>query len=191
MQLKTSTTPVVRDIVMPGDELGVEEEYIAGENTYVDSGYVKSMMLGVAEWDRVNHTVNIRPLKTSLIRPGQVVYGKVYHFPNDKVAMVRIFAIQQNNKVKMIQAETGILYIVYASEERLNSIYDAVGLGDVVRARVLSSKPPYHISLRGPMLGVVETRCPQCRTVIVPTSATNRLTCPVCGFTFRRKTAPS
>ncbi len=180
-----------RAIVAPGEELGVEEEYLPGDNAYVDSGYVKSMVLGVAEWDRVNHVVNVRPLKLSLIRPGQIVYGKVYYFPNDKVAMVRIFAVQHQDGVKRIQPETGILYVAYASEERIGTIYDAVGLGDLVRARVLSSKPPYHISLRGPLLGVVETRCPQCRAVIIPSSTVSRLTCPVCGFTFRRKTAPS
>ncbi|MGC8571026.1 MAG: exosome complex RNA-binding protein Csl4 [Caldivirga sp.] len=184
-------TSVSKALVTPGEELGVEEEYLPGDNAYVDSGYVKSMVLGIAEWDRLNHVVNVKPLKLSLIRPGQIVYGKVYYFPNDKVAMVRIFAVQQQDGVRRIQAETGILYVTYASEERLGTIYDAVGLGDLVKARVLSSKPPYHISLRGPLLGVVETKCPQCRTVIVPSSTTSKITCPVCGFVFRRKAAPS
>lgn len=184
-----SKVNVRRDVVLPGEELGVEEEFLGGDYTYQDSGRVLSMVLGVAEWDVLNHVVSVKPLKVGYVRPGQIVYGKVYHFPSDKAATVRLFAMHQDGGIRVIQPETGILYILYASEERLGSIYDAVGLGDVIRARVLSTKPPYHISIRGAGLGVVKTMCPVCRTVIVPQSPSNKITCPVCGYTFRRKAA--
>ncbi len=179
-------------MVIPGEELGVEEEYLPGENAYIDdAGFVRSMVLGVASWDLKGHTVSVKPIFKYFIRQNQTVYGLVYHFPNPRIALVRIFALDVEGSVKFIQPETGILHISNASDERLQSIYDAVGLGDLVKARVLSSKPPYHLSIRTPQLGVLKARCPRCRAVIVSTGPSNRVTCPVCGLTFRRKMGES
>jgi exosome complex component CSL4 len=53
---------VLKDVVVPGEEIGVIEEFLPGEGTYVDGNSVRSMMLGTAVLDVSEKRVRVYPL---------------------------------------------------------------------------------------------------------------------------------
>jgi exosome complex component CSL4 len=173
-------------ISVPGEELGVEEEYVPGDFTDLDgNGAIVSTVIGVPNYDVKAHEVKVNPIKPRLLQQGSIVYGRVVS-STDKVAVVRIVAVLDKGKINRINA-TGFIYIVHAGDNRLNTVYDAVGIGDVIKARVISHGPPYHLSIRGLGLGVVEARCPHCRAILKFKGT--RAYCPNCGVSVRKKVA--
>mgnify|MGYP001773425538 CR=1 FL=1 len=173
-------------VAVPGDELGVEEEYVPGEFTDVDCrGRIVSTVIGVPSYDVKAHEVRVNPIKLKLLQQGATVYGRVVS-STDKVAVVRIAAVLDRGSLTRISA-TGFIYIAHAGDNRINTVYDAVGIGDFVKARVISRGPPYHLSIRGLGLGVVEARCPRCRAYLKFKGT--RAYCPNCGVNIRKKVA--
>jgi exosome complex component CSL4 len=181
------------ELVVPGEELGVIEEYVPGSNVYVEEGRIRSSILGIVERDAKQHIINVNPIKSPgvVIPVNSVVYGRVVSIPSERVAVVRIGALGKGAVVtRLMNTTTGILPLAHAVGFRVSSIEEIVGVGDVVRARVISRAPPYTLTIRDRDLGVVYSICPRCGHAMRWRSA-DRLICPNCGATSRRKMSMS
>jgi exosome complex RNA-binding protein Csl4 len=69
-------------LVLPGQRLGVVEEYLPGtEVKALKSGHLVATHLGYAEFDRRNHIVSVRPLRAvrSLLMTGSLVVPMAHH----------------------------------------------------------------------------------------------------------------
>jgi len=173
-------------LVVPGDRLGVIEEFEPGPGTYVEEGTIYSLTTGRALMDIINKKVSVYPgIKASSVpRVGSTVLGQVSEVQS-KQAVIRIF--QVGNHV-LSGFFSGLLHISDVSPRYVESMYDACKAGDIVRAKVISDKNRvFHLSTNEKDLGVVYAFCSRCGYML--SFRRLRMRCPECGNTERRKPA--
>ncbi|PLJ77751.1 exosome complex RNA-binding protein Csl4 [Infirmifilum sp. NZ] len=175
------------DVVVPGDILGVEEEYLAGSGVYLgEDGYLKSKLLGRVHMDQLHHLIEVKPSKESPLplRTGDVVYATV-DLIRDPVAYLKIFYVE-NRGSEIYPPVSGVLTISNVSTSRVKTLYEVIGYGDVLRARVDEpGGPPYLLSIKGREFGVIIARCPKCLTPLRLRGL--HLVCPSCRSRAKRK----
>lgn len=169
---------------VPGDELGVIEEFFPARNAYEQDGVVRAKVVGWARLDLLKHEASVSEArKARLPRSGDVVHAVVSGV-RDAVANVEIVYNETRGAFYPIPFR-GIVHISEASNERLKSLNEVYGYGDVIRAKVLSQKPPYQLSTKGADFGVIMTRCPKCTTPLRKRGLW--LYCPICKKTYKKK----
>ena len=174
--------------VVPGDEVGVIEEFVPATGTYVRDGFVRAKTVGALKVDALKHEISIAQAReVPLPRFGDVVYAVVTGL-RDSVVYLDVFYNETRNATYAVPFRA-ILHISEASNERLRSTYEVFGYGDVVRAVVISRKPPYMLSTRGTELGIVLARCPRCMTPLRKRGLW--LYCPTCRKTHKRRKVAS
>lgn len=181
-----------KEVVVPGDVVGIAEEYLpGGENVEVgvDGKLRAQVMGGVVIRNDKEHVISVKPIRGSnlLLRVNDVVYGKVVAIPNDRVVIVKIIGVENNGSRTVLKDDaTGIIPPSQLLNGRNGSASEVLGIGDIVRARVISKDPPYTLTLRDAQLGVVYAKCPRCGHPLKWKSG-ELLQCPNCGAVVRRK----
>ncbi|MEM4733160.1 MAG: exosome complex RNA-binding protein Csl4 [Candidatus Bathyarchaeia archaeon] len=174
------------NLVLPGERLGVIEEFIPDSGTYVKDGVIYSKLVGRALMDLLSRRVSVYPLASEAAVPkvSSIVIGQVCNGQSDS-AIVRIFKIGQK---KLSGIFTGILHISDVQEKYVKSMNDVCKPGDIIRAKVISDKNQiYHLSTKDKNLGVVYAFCSHCSNLLEP--GRHELVCPRCGNVERRKIA--
>lgn len=172
--------------IVPGDQLGVIEEFTPGQGTYVEYGKIYAKVSGRTLLDLQNKTVSIYPLVRGVRVPrvGNIVTGQISNLQN-KTAIIRIFKI---GKEQLSGVFSGLLYISDISTSYVESIYDACKPGDIIRAKVISEKNRiYHLSTIDKNLGILYAFCSQCGNMLQQKRF--KMYCPNCGHVERRRTA--
>ncbi len=175
--------------VEPGDEIGVIEEFIPGVGTYVDSlGVIRASLPGYVLVDMMSRQVVVRQATKvpRIPKKGECVYGVVVNV-RDELAIVHLISDCQGSRYS--SEFTGLLHISQAADKYLKDIHEAVGLGDIIKARVTSDKLPYGLSLREGRNGVVIAFCSKCGSALKKLSG-EVLACPKCGNREKRKVSP-
>ena len=174
-------------LVVPGERLGVIEEFIPDSGTYVKDGVIYSKIVGRALLDLLNKRVSVYPLVNGELVPkvSSTVIGQIGNAQSDNV-LVRIFKIEN----KRLSGEfSGILHISDVSDRYIDSMSDVCKPGDIVRAKVISGKNRiFHLSTNDKNLGIVYAFCSRCGNLLEPQRY--ELHCPKCGNTENRKMAP-
>jgi exosome complex component CSL4 len=172
--------------VLPGERLGVIEEFIPDAGTYVKDGVIYSRAVGRALVDFLNKRVSVFPVveAASVPKIGNSVTGQVSNSQSDN-ANVRIFRI--GNKM-LTGIFSGVLHIADVQMRYVDSMSDVCRPGDILRAEVISEKNKvYHLSTKDKNMGVVYAFCSQCGYLLEPKR--NLMSCPRCGQIEKRKTA--
>ncbi|MCL2288804.1 MAG: exosome complex RNA-binding protein Csl4 [Candidatus Bathyarchaeota archaeon] len=173
-------------IVLPGERLGVIEEFIPDSGTYVKDSIIYSKIVGHALMDLLNKRVSVYPLAKSPITPkvGTIVLGQVGNAQSDN-ALVKIFKIGSK---KISGVFGGVLHISDVSDRYITSMNEVCKSGDIIRAKVISEKNQVcHLATQDKNLGVLYAFCSRCSTL---THLNNYdLRCPKCGNIEKRKTA--
>jgi exosome complex component CSL4 len=180
MSEKTNTG----DLVIPGDKIGVIEEYVPSDGTYEEGGTIFSSRIGVILVDKVEKKVKVFRRLNKPIPPnnGDIIIGKIVSV-HKQVAEVSIARIKSQN---LSSSASGLIHISQVSDEYTDSLDSVFKPGDVVRARIVNaSHLPYQLSTSGSTLGVLYTLCSRCGTPLV--LAGSRLSCPACFNTEERK----
>ncbi len=173
-------------MVLPGDQIAVAEEFEPGEGTYERNGLVFASTPGVLQLDEQNRIARVRAFNPPAeLQVGDIVYCVVDDI-RGMMATATVMAI--HGRARQISGETdGTIHISNVSEEYTEDIRDMYHLGDVIRAKVIQTKPSVQLTTAEPDLGVVKALCSQCRG---PMELRGRdLYCPRCERTERRKTA--
>jgi len=173
-------------LVLPGERLGVIEEFIPDSGTYVKDGVIYSKIVGRTLMDLVSKRVSVYPLITvaSVPKVLTTVVGQVGNAQSDNV-LVRIFKIGPK---RLSGVFTGILHISDVQERYVKSMNDVCKPGDIIRTKVISNKNQVsHLSTRDKDLGVVYAFCSRCSSLLEPKR--HQLQCPKCGNIERRKIA--
>jgi len=174
-------------LVVPGERLGVIEEFIPDSGTYVKDGVIYSKIVGRALLDLLNKRVSVYPLVNGELVPkvSSTVVGQIGNAQSDNV-LVRIFKIEN----KRLSGEfSGILHVSDVSDRYIDQMSDVCKPGDIVRAKVISGKNRiFHLSTNDKNLGIVYAFCSRCGTLLEPQRF--ELHCPKCGNTENRKLAP-
>jgi exosome complex component CSL4 len=174
-------------LVVPGERLGVIEEFIPDSGTYVKDSVIYSKTVGRALIDMLNKRVSVYPLANGELVPkvSTTIVGQIGNAQSDNV-LVRIFKI--GNK-KLSGEFSGILHISDVSDRYVESMNDVCKPGDLVRAKVISAKNRiYHLSTNDKNLGILYAFCSRCGNLLEPQRY--ELHCPKCGNTENRKMAP-
>ena len=81
-------------LVLPGERLGVIEEFIPDSGTYVKDGVIFSKIIGRSLLDLQNRRVSVYPIAKEAIVPkvGSVIIGQIGNAQSDNV-LVKIFKV--------------------------------------------------------------------------------------------------
>ena len=174
-------------LVVPGERLGVIEEFIPNSGTYVKDGVIYSKIVGRALLDLLNKRVSVYPLVMGELIPkvSSIIVGQIGNAQSDNV-LVRILKIEN----KRLSGELGgILHISDVSDRYVDTMNDVCKPGDIVRAKVISSKNRiFHLSTNEKNLGIVYAFCSRCGSLLE--AQRYELHCPKCGNIEKRKMAP-
>jgi exosome complex component CSL4 len=173
-------------IVLPGERLGVIEEFIPDSGTYVKDSVIYSKIVGRALMDLLNKRVSVYPLINDAVTPkvGTIVLGQVGNAQSDN-ALVKIFKVG-NKKISGVFG--GIIHISDVSDRYINSMNEVCKSGDIIRAKIISEKNQiYHLTTQDKNLGVIYGFCSRCSTVM--NLDRYEVRCPKCGSIEKRKTA--
>jgi exosome complex component CSL4 len=171
-------------LVVPGDRLGVIEEFIPDVGTYVRDGVIYSRVVGRALLDFESRKVSVYPVldRTKVPQVGSIVMGQVSNVQSDS-AMVKIFRVGEKD---LSGAFVGLLHVSDVQMMYTESMYDICKAGDILRAQVVSDKNrTYHLSTKDKDLGVLYAFCSRCGHMLLPRR--QGLTCANCGNNEIRK----
>ena len=174
-------------LVLPGERLGVIEEFTPDSGTYSKDGIIYSRIIGRALMDMLNRKVSVYPLvsEASVPKVGTTVIGQVGNAQSDNV-LVRIFRVGPK---RISGVFTGILHISDVQDRYVDSMNDVCRPGDIIRAKVISEKNQiYHLSTVDNDLGVLYGFCSRCGGMLE--SKRYDMRCTKCGNLEKRKTAP-
>ena len=172
--------------VLPGERLGVIEEFIPDAGTYVKDGVIYSKVVGRALLDLLNKRVSVYSLvhEARVPKVGSIVLGQVSNVQTQN-AGVRIFKI---DKKQLSGFFTGVLHISDVQLRYVESMFNVCKPGDIIRAKVISEKNKvYHLSTKDKNLGVVYAFCSRCGYMLE--LKRQGMHCPRCGKIEKRKTA--
>lgn len=173
-------------LAVPGDRLGVIEEFIPDAGTYVKDGVIYSKVIGRVLIDLVHRRIQVHQLigLSRVPAVGSTVLAQVSNAQTD-TAGARIFEIGEE---RINGVFTGILHVSDVAMRYVDSMYDVCKAGDIIRAKVVSEKNrSYHLSTKDKNLGVVYAFCSNCGTLLEPKR--QGMHCPKCGRIEKRKTA--
>ncbi len=173
-------------IVMPGERLGVIEEFTPDSGTYSKDGVIYSRIVGRALMDMMNRRVSVYPLakEASVPKVGTKVVGQVGNAQSDNV-LVRIFKVGGK---RVSGVFSGILHISDVEDRYVNSMGDVCKPGDLINAKVISDKNQiFHLSTVDKDLGVVYGFCSRCGNLLE--QKRHEMRCTKCGNIENRKTA--
>jgi exosome complex component CSL4 len=171
---------------LPGERIGVIEEFVPDTGTFVKEGAIYSSVVGRTLLDFMNRRVSVYSLVQRAKAPevGNVVLGQVSRV-RKRNAYVRIHTINEDQLAGFF---TGLLYISDVRPRYVDSMFDVCKPGDTIRAKVVSKKNGiYHLSTKGENLGVVYAFCSACGHTL--DLKRKQMHCPRCGRIERRKTA--
>jgi len=168
----------------PGDDVCVIEEFLPGVGAYEHKGLVKSAVVGTPKLDLNLRVVYVTPLskKPSMPEAGSLVYGVVV-LVKDEYAVVKIVCDAKGTRYST--PFTGVIHITQVSDKYVKSLYELLGLGDVVKAKVLNDSIPYNLTIKEARLGIVATSCRVCGGKLVKTG--EGLKCSECGTVDKRR----
>ena len=174
-------------LVMPGERLGVIEEFIPDSGTFVKEGVIYSKIVGRSLVDLQNRRVSVYPVVEGGIVPkvGSIVLGQIGNAQSDNV-LVKIFKV---GRKRISGTFGGILHVSDVSDRYIDLISDVCKPGDIIRAKVISEKNQvFHLSTNDKNLGVLHAFCSRDSTLLE--QQRYDLKCPKCGNLERRKVAP-
>lgn len=171
--------------VLPGDKLGVIEQYLPGAGTYEKEGTIYAHFTGNARIDLKNKRVTVVPTTRVPLLPkeGTTVIASVNH-ATDKMATLDIWRI---NERTIQNPFTAMLHISSSSPRYERNMADVCKAGDIIRARVIEINRIPQLTTAGRGLGVIKAFCSQCGAVLE--FKNRRLQCALCGNLERRRLA--
>ncbi len=167
--------------VLPGDEVGIIEEFRGGKGTYVEGGVIRSRVIG---------SLLINPKTRKAFVYPRV---KIPTFPRrGKRVLAEVLEVKKNTAIVNIvevggtPLKTDFLGVLHLPEGWKNG--DPVAVGDLVRARIANTRNgAIQLLIDRPNLGVVYSFCPKCGEAM--RKAGSVLRCPACENVEKRKVA--
>ncbi|MEM3403579.1 MAG: exosome complex RNA-binding protein Csl4 [Nitrososphaeria archaeon] len=170
---------------LPGDLIGVIEEFTPSSNVYQENYNIRSKQLGKININYETRAVTIIPKLrvTEVPKVGDEVIGIVDQSQSGLV-MVRIKEINGNP----VKSEFVGMILLREQQTDRNQRRIIIKLGDYVRAKVVSSlNNVIHLSIKGDHYGVLHTVCSYCGGQVQLSG--RRIFCTQCKMLDERKIA--
>lgn len=172
--------------VVPGERLGVIEEFTPNSGTYVQDGVIYSKVTGRTLLDLPNKRVSVHSVtrEVRVPRVGSIVLGQVSSVQSQN-AFVRVFKIGDK---RLSGFFTGVLHISDVRFRYVDSMFAVCKPGDIIRTKVISEKNRrHHLSTVDKNLGVVYAFCSRCGHMLELRQ--RYMFCPRCKKVEKRKIA--
>lgn len=173
------------DRVLPGDRLGVIEEFMPGPGTFEDQDdVIYASITGLVRIDMSERTIHIETITRTPIFPkrNDIIIGVVQHV-GKKAVIINIFQVSGSS---CAIPYSGSIYIKNAAAGYVEQMRDLFRPGDIVIARVQKQALGMaRLSTVGPRLGVIHSSCSRCGQSLKHQN--RRLTCSNCGNVEERK----
>ncbi|MBS7610099.1 exosome complex RNA-binding protein Csl4 [Candidatus Bathyarchaeota archaeon] len=171
-------------LVLPGDRLGVVEEFSPGHGAFEIDGTVFSSFAGLTYLDLKSRVINIKPLSRKVLMPkvGDLAICEVIS-TSEKHVTTQI--IRGSGRFFNIPF-TGVIHLKTIGVRYLKSLYEAYKPRDIVLAQIIGMKNGfYHLSTQGMELGALLSYCSQCGSNLKREGAF--MQCKNCGNVEKRK----
>jgi exosome complex component CSL4 len=170
-------------IILPGEQIATEEEYAAGENTFVRDGKIYSKTIGTLNLDETNKEASVRGKTVEEISFGDIVTGEV-SILKESTAVIQLLSAEGNKRILGIN--TAQLPIRNVSNEYVTNLNKMMKIGDLIRAKIVMSSPlAIDLSTKEKGLGVIKAYCSKCRKEM--NFNNNQMVCLECGNIEDRK----
>lgn len=172
------------DLVLPGERLGVIEEFVPDVGTFVKDGVIYAKLVGRSMLDLATRRVSVRPVGRGVVVPrvGDTVMGQVSMVQPEN-AGVRIFQVGDRELTGVF---SGVLHVSDVHLRYVDSMFEVCKAGDILKARVISEKNQVcHLSTKDKDLGVAYAFCSSCGGMLE--ARRQGMHCPKCGRIERRK----
>ncbi|MFQ6087741.1 MAG: exosome complex RNA-binding protein Csl4 [Candidatus Methanofastidiosia archaeon] len=181
--------PKSGDFVVPGELLGVAEEFLPGLGAYEEDGKIYSSICGYLDFNMKKRFAFVHP-KVDLPptpKEGDTVICEVVNI-KEKMAYINIIALRGREEREITGSTKARIYISQSAKRYVQRLSNEFRTGDIVRARVLDTKREnIEVSTVGADFGVIRALCTKCRTPLRQRG--NKLECPDCGHLEIRKIA--
>jgi exosome complex RNA-binding protein Csl4 len=152
-----------KEMTFIGDILASEEEYLAGQGTFVDAeGNIKASVIGKAIKNDEKKEISVE---------GKIVFPKKGDFAiaivndvKDKVILTSVLDIFDEKQKKKILKKSGIIFIQNLSTSFLENARQAIRIGDVIKTQIIDEDDTaYILTMKEPGCGVILAKCSKCR----------------------------
>jgi exosome complex component CSL4 len=176
-----------KKIVIPGEEIATTEEFLAGEGTFELKGKIFSSYLGRLTLDSEEMVARVDPVNPLVeLKVGDIVLAVV---EDVKSSMVIVDVVRVEGKPRDVTGETlAAIHVSKISEGYTSDVWKEFRIGDIIRARVMQTKPSVQLSTQKPNLGVLLALCTKCRMPLIKKD--KNLFCENCHRNEVRKITP-
>ncbi|MGC9514712.1 exosome complex RNA-binding protein Csl4 [Methanocrinis sp.] len=173
------------NFVIPGDIVGAAEEFMPGEGTYVKGEHVRATTAGVKEIDSKERSAKVLPRANAPVKleKGDIVVGQITDL-KESLAILRL-AFKRGRESRPIHNTEALIHISRIKDSYVKEMRQALGLRDIVKAKIIDDTPTIGLSIVDDDLGVVKAYCTRCATPLKLEG--KRLVCPECGQVESRK----
>jgi exosome complex component CSL4 len=170
--------------VLPGDVVGITEEFKGGEGTYTVRGDIVSSLTGTVQINKRKMEMSVKPSSgiPPVVKKGDTVVGMIINV-RDSMVLIKIAAIKGYGEREVNDPGIAAIHISNIRDSYVKNIGDEFGLGDVVKAKVIDIEN-MRLSTAENELGVISAMCPKCGTVMQTDE--KRLKCPACDNVEKR-----
>ena len=171
--------------VIPGDKIGVIEEFEGKGDVIINHGVIRSTKVGELSYDMKKRVALVKgiEIKSPIPKEGDIVIGVVEAAQSNFIT-IRVNSI--NNK----RVYSNFTSVIFLPSSPIKTKLPCK-IGDVVKAKVKCVKNgAIFLSLAEPDLGVIKTSCSLCGGEVVRVK-TNIVKCVSCGYEDYRKLSTS
>ncbi|MHA2207423.1 MAG: exosome complex RNA-binding protein Csl4, partial [Candidatus Thorarchaeota archaeon] len=177
------------DVVVPGDQLCVIEELSPSLGTYEKEGIVYAATMGSVAMDLKDRSISVvspdGTLKLALPVRGDILVGEVINSYEQRAEI----HIAKRNGVDVLSTIVGEIRISNVTRRYVKSMHDVLRPGDIIRAVAMNTHEiPVELSLVGPELGVLFSKCVKCGNSLTLTTY-NNMVCTRCENRETREVA--
>jgi len=172
--------------VFPGDEVAVEEEYLASDGTFASDGKIYASQIGILELNDDECVARvISPNPPNVLRIGDIVYAVIADVKN---TMATADVVAKEGVKRGLGGETyATIHVSKISPGYTDDVSKELRKGDYIRARVTGISPSLQLTTKDDHLGVIRSLCGACKTKLIKKG--KGLYCPECERAFPRKLA--
>ena len=149
--------------VFPGDEVAVEEEYLASDGTYAENGKIYASQIGELVLDNEEYVARVvTPNPPNILKEGDTVYAIVADI---RKTMATADVVATDGTERGVGGETyATIHVSKISPGYTDDVGSELRKGDFIRARVIETEPSLQLSTRDDDLGVIRSLCGTCKT---------------------------
>ena len=170
---------------LPGDVVGITEEFKAGTNTYKRGGNIIATTTGTIRENHKKMVISVIPATSTppIINIGDIVIGKVFRV-KDSVILLEVDTKKGAESRNLLTIDFGEIHVSNISNSYIKDTRNEFSQFDIVKAKVIDANS-MRLSTADDDCGVLKALCSKCLTAL--NLMDKKLGCPSCGNMETRK----